>query len=222
MEDPRADFTDLRHALIQNVADLNEDAAIALVQRRLAQHDDPLTIVEDAQEGLRQVGERYERREYFLAGLIMGGEIFSEVMERLAPIIGQRFHGNAHGSILLGTVQGDIHDIGKNNFSLLLTSYGFTVHDLGVDVPPAEFLKQAQVVRPDIIGLSGLMTSSYDSMRATVALLRGADDRQVATRPIVLGGNQLTEEVCQYVGADAWAADAMSGVRVCQRLMARL
>ena len=214
------DTNNLRAELIRHVADLNELEALALVRSRLEQEVDPLTIVEDCQEGLRQVGERYERQEYFLSGLIMAGEIFREAMEILTPVIGVRFSGSDSGVILLGTVEGDIHDIGKNNLSLLLTSYGFTVHDLGVDVPPGEFLTRALQVRPDIIGLSGLLTSSYDSMRETVSLLRTSTDPKIGSVPIVIGGNQLNEEVRQYVGADAWVTDAMTGVRLCQRLLA--
>jgi methanogenic corrinoid protein MtbC1 len=211
---------DLRNKLIGFVADLKEQEALALVQERIEQNDDPLALVEDCQEGLRIVGERYERREYYLSGLIMAGEIFREVMEILSPIIEVRLSGSEKGTILLGTVQGDIHDIGKNNLSLLLTCYGFTVHDLGVDVPPEEFLAQALQTWPDIIGLSGLLTSSYDSMRATAQMVRSNTDPRLALIPIVIGGNQLNEQVCQYVGADAWVTDAMSGVRLCQSLIA--
>lgn len=206
--------------LIGYVADLKEQEALAFVQARIEHNDDPLAMVENCQEGLRIVGERYERQEYYLSGLIMAGEIFREVMEILAPIIEVRFSGSENGAILLGTVEGDIHDIGKNNLSLLLTCYGFTVHDLGVDVPPEEFLNQAMRKHPHIIGLSGLLTSSYDSMRNTVQVLRSTSDREIASIPIVIGGNQLNEQVCQYVGADAWVTDAMSGVRLCQRLIA--
>ncbi|MCS6906434.1 MAG: B12-binding domain-containing protein, partial [Anaerolineales bacterium] len=147
----------LRTALIQNIADLNENAVLSLVQALIEGQINPLDIVQDCQEGMRQVGERYERGEYFLSALIMAGEIFREVMEMITPLIKERFRGNESGVILLGTVEGDIHDIGKNNLSLLLTSYGFTVHDLGVDVPPSEFLRQALARHPDIIGLSGLL-----------------------------------------------------------------
>ncbi|MGB9521248.1 MAG: cobalamin B12-binding domain-containing protein, partial [Anaerolineales bacterium] len=171
------------------------------------------------QEGMRQVGERYEKGEYYLSALIMAGEIFREVMDILTPIIKEQFQGNESGIILLGTVEGDIHDIGKNNLSLLLTCYGFTVHDLGVDVPAPEFLRAALAIRPDIIGLSGLLTSSYESMRNTVQLLRSTPDERITHTPIVIGGNQLNEQVCEYVGADAWVNDAMSGVRLFQRLL---
>jgi methanogenic corrinoid protein MtbC1 len=219
MMESRSKTNDPRAELVRCVADLKELEAIAIVQARLDRNDDPFKIVEDCQEGLRQVGERYERQEYYLSGLIMAGEIFRQAMEILTPVIEVRFSGHESGVILLGTVAGDIHDIGKNNLSLLLTSYGFTVHDLGVDVPPSEFLYKALESRPDIIGLSGLLTGSYDSMRETVQLIRHSKDRQIASTPIILGGNQLNEQVCDYVGASNWVTDAMTGVRLCQKLI---
>ncbi len=208
-----------RLTLIAHVADLNENEVLSLVETRVAAGHDPLGIIEDCQEGLRQVGERYERQEYYLSGLIMAGEIFREVMEMVQPLIVEKFTGNESGTILLGTVKGDIHDIGKNNLSMLLTCYGFSVHDLGVDVSPSEFLLQAMQIQPDIIGLSGLLTSSYDSMKETIDLLRISGDAAIAALPIVIGGNQLNEQVCRYVGADFWVNDAMTGVRLCQNVL---
>lgn len=211
--------TEGRTALIAAVADLKEQEALAMVNQRLAAGDNPLKIVEDCQEGLRQVGLRYEQQEYYLTGLIMAGEIFRGVMELVQPVIEVQHSGNETGTVLLGTVLGDIHDIGKNNLNMLLTCYGFTVHDLGVDVPPAEFLLQAVEIKPDIIGLSGLLTSSYDTMRETIALLRNAGNSHLTHVPIIIGGNQLNEQVCQYVKADYWVNNAMAGVRLCLRLM---
>jgi methanogenic corrinoid protein MtbC1 len=208
-----------RLTLIAHVADLNENEVLSLVEARVANGHDPLAIIEDCQEGLRQVGERYEQQQYFLSGLIMAGEIFREVMEIVQPSIEEKFTGNESGTILLGTVKGDIHDIGKNNLSMLLTCYGFSVYDLGVDVPPSEFLLQAMQVRPDIIGLSGLLTSSYDAMKETIDLLRISGDAAIAALPIIIGGNQLNEQVCRYVGADFWVNDAMTGVRLCQDVL---
>ncbi len=210
---------DKRAELVMHVADLNEIEALALVKARIHTGEDPLAVVEDCQEGLRQVGERYEQRIYYLSGLIMAGEIFREAMELLRPFIELRFSGNETGTILLGTVKGDIHDIGKNSLSMLLTSYGFTVHDLGVDVPPVEFLLEAIQVKPDIIGLSGLLTSSFDAMRETINIIRLSGENEISTLPTIIGGNQLTQQVCQYVGADHWVTDAMTGVRLCQQLL---
>ena len=210
---------DKRAELVLHVADLNETEALALVEARLQTSEDPLAVVEDCQEGLRQVGERYEQQVYYLSGLIMAGEIFREAMELLRPHIELRFSGNETGTILLGTVGGDIHDIGKNSLSMLLTSYGFTVHDLGVDVAPVEFLLEAIQVNPDIIGLSGLLTSSFETMRETINIIRLSGEKGISTLPIIIGGNQLTQQVCQYVGADHWVTDAMTGVRLCQQLL---
>lgn len=209
----------LRLTLIAHVADLNEKEVLSLVETRIACGHNPLAIIEDCQEGLRQVGERYERQEYYLSGLIMAGEIFREVMELAQPIIENQFTGNESGTILLGTVKGDIHDIGKNNLSMLLTCYGFSVRDLGVDVSPADFLLQAIQTKPDIIGLSGLLTSSYDAMRETIHLIRHSGNPTITSIPIIIGGNQLNEQVCQYVGGDYWVTDAMTGVRLCQSLL---
>jgi methanogenic corrinoid protein MtbC1 len=207
-------------ALIHHVAELNEQAVLALAQERLSDGDDPLSIVEDCQEGMRRVGERYEQGRYYLSGLIMAGEIFREVMELAQPVIEAQISGEKSGRVLLGTVQGDIHDIGKNIQGMLLSCHGFTVYDLGVDVPPAEFLAQAKKVKPDIIGLSGLLTSSYDVMRDTITLIREPTVPELADLPIIIGGTSINEQVCQYVGADHWVVNSMEGVRLCQRLLA--
>jgi methanogenic corrinoid protein MtbC1 len=215
-----ANRREIQAAMIHHVAELNEQAVLALVQERLSDGDDPLSIVEDCQEGMRRVGERYEQGRYYLSGLIMAGEIFREVMELAQPVIEAQISGEKSGRVLLGTVQGDIHDIGKNIQGMLLSCHGFTVYDLGVDVPPAEFLAQAKKVKPDIIGLSGLLTSSYDVMRDTITLIRDTAVPELADLPIIIGGTSINEQVCQYVGADHWVVNSMEGVRLCQRLLA--
>jgi methanogenic corrinoid protein MtbC1 len=202
-------------ALIVAISDLQEETALALVRQRLDAGDDPLLIIEDCKEGMNQVGLRYERREYYLAGLIMAGEIFRQVMELLQPVVEHQVSGQSSGRILLGTVEGDIHDLGKNIVNMLLSCHNFVVRDLGVDVSPAAFAEQAAQMQPHLVGLSGLLTNSYDAMRETIALLRAQGYRG----PIVIGGGQLNEEVCQYVGADHWTTDAISGVELCRRLV---
>jgi methanogenic corrinoid protein MtbC1 len=151
----------------------------------------------------------------------MAGEIFREVTELIHPVIKENVQGNESGRILLGTVQGDIHDIGKNILTMLLGCYGFAVYDLGVNVAPAKFVTKAGNVRPNLVGLSGLLTSSYDTMRDTIALFRRNSDDRVANVPIIIGGGAINDQVCQYVGADYWMANAMDGVRLCQRLTAK-
>jgi methanogenic corrinoid protein MtbC1 len=207
--------TDTSAILIAAIADLQEETTLALVRQRLEAGADPLLILKDCHEGMRQVGVRYERNEYFLAGLIMAGEIFRQVMALLQPVVERQVSGQASGRVLLGTVEGDIHDLGKNIVNMLLSCHKFVVHDLGVDVPPTTFAEQAALVQPHLIGLSGLLTNAYDAMRETIALLR-AEGYQ---GPIIIGGGQLSEKVCEYVGADLWSTDAVTGVEQCQHLI---
>ncbi len=207
--------------LAVHLANLEEEAVLGLVRRRVAEGDDPLRIVEECVQGIWEVGERYARREYFVSGLIMGGEIFREVVEVIEPLLQGRSVGGSVGTVLLGTVAGDIHDLGKNLLAILLRCHGFTVHDLGVDVAPAQFAAAAAALRPDVIGLSGILTVAYDSMRETVDLLRAAGPDGQQPPPIIIGGGMINEKVRVYVGADYWATDAINGVRLCEELVAR-
>lgn len=213
-EQPNNDSaTDLSQAL----ADLLESQALAIVQARLERGDDPLQIIEDCQAGMREVGDRYAERRYYLSGLIMAGDILREIMEMVLPLVEEKFSGHTSGRVLLGTVQGDIHDLGKNLLMMLLRSYGFSVLDLGVDVAPAQFVEQARDFKPHVIGMSGLITAAHSSMRNTTITLRAMMAEDGVQIPILLGG-QVDEQVCRYVDADYWSTDAMEGVRLCQRL----
>ncbi len=209
-----------REQLIGFIAELEEEAVLKLVQQRLEAGDDPLQIVEECNEGMRLVGQRYERGEFYVSGLIMSGEIFREVIELAQPRLEQQTRGQSSGTVLMGTVSGDIHDIGKNIAGMLLACYGFTVIDLGVDVPPAVFAAKAVETRPDVVGLSGLITASFEAMKTTVDAVRMAAQAQHCSFPIVIGGGMIDEQVCRYVGADYWVNNAMDGVRLCQRLIA--
>jgi methanogenic corrinoid protein MtbC1 len=208
-----------RKALITHLVDLDETYVLKAVRRLLDEGQDPLAIIEDCEHAMRLVGERYERREYYLSALIMAGEIFREVMIISQPSMEQRLTGSASGRVLLGTVQGDIHDIGKDIVALALRCYGFTVEDLGVDVPPQHFLERVQNNPPDVIGLSGLVMVAYESMRETVQLVRGHTTPGQPAIPIIIGGSTLSEAICRFVGADFWTTDAFEGVRICQRIV---
>ncbi len=207
-----------RQELITRLTDLEEDHVLKLVQQLSNEGQDPLKIIEDCEQAMRVVGERYEKHEYYLSGLIMAGEIFREVMSIVQPLLERRLTGHASGRVLLGTVAGDIHDIGKGIFEIALRCYGFTVEDLGVDVPPQRFLERVQSHPPDIIGLSGLITLSYESMKETIKLIREHRVPAHPAIPIIIGGGTLSERVTRYVGADYWTTDAMEGVRICQQI----
>lgn len=206
--------------LAHQLADLEEETVLKIVRQRIEAGDDLLQILEECNEGMQLVGKRYEQGEYYIAGLIMSGEIFREVVEIIQPLMVKKTDKKSSGRILVGTVSGDIHDIGKNMVGMLLACYGFTVIDLGVDVPPAEFAAKAIEIKPDIVGLSGLITASFEMMKETVSVLRSEARKNNLSFPILIGGGMIDHQVCQYVGADYWLKDAMAGVRLCQNLLA--
>ncbi len=210
---------DKRTALIDNLVELEENTVLSLVNEWLEAGSDPLEIIEAAQEAMRLVGERYEQRHYYISGMMMAGEIFREVMELVEPVLVTQVSASESGHILLGTVQGDIHDIGKNIFSTLLRCHGFSVKDLGVDVPPDRFVDAAIQIQPDIIALSGLLTISYESMKSTVHLVQSHDDQAVRSTPFIIGGGTVNAMVCTFVGAEYWASDAMFGVHLCKQII---
>ena len=202
--------------LVAAISDLKEDLAIDIVKKHLASNKDPIALIAECQEGLRLVGQRYENQEYFLAGLIMGGEIFKEVTELIQNTMKDPKSNKTNRAIvLIGTVAGDIHDLGKDIVKMLLKGHNFSVFDLGVDVPPSLFLDQAKAIQPDIIGLSGLIMNSYESMGETIQALR---DGGIIT-PIIIGGSLLSETVFKHTGADYWTTDANTGVEICKQLV---
>jgi methylmalonyl-CoA mutase cobalamin-binding domain/chain len=205
--------------LARLVADLEENTVLELVHERIEAGEDPLQIIYECNEGMREVGMRYEQGEYFVAGLIMSGEIFRQVVEMVQPFIEQQANRTSSGHVLVGTVSGDIHDLGKNMFGMLLSCHGFDVTDLGVDVPPEVFASKAAEIQPDIVGLSGLVTASFSMMKETVTALRQKSIQHGLTFPIIIGGGMIDEQICQFVGADYWVPDAMAGVRLTQELI---
>ena len=207
--------------LISCVEELKEDKALATVHSMLEAGEDPMRIIDSCQMGMRLVGELYHRREYYIAGLIMAGEILRQVVEIVQPQLTRLTPSKSAGTMLLGTVEGDIHDLGKDIFKILLECYGFTVVDLGVDVPAADFLSQAIIVKPDIIGISALLTGVFANLQSTIAVLR-ADTQLKADRiPIIIGGAQINQKVCEDVQADYWTTDAIEGVNICHKLIGR-
>ena len=209
---------DLRAALVE----LDEERTLKITREILAQGGvPPNSILGTCQDALRVVGERYEREEYFISGLIMAGELFKEVLELVQPLYEQEARRESTGTIVLGTVAKDIHDIGKNLFGTSLRSYGFEVIDLGVDVPPDRFVEEVRRSQADVVCLSGLIAAAFGSMKQTVDLLRAHEAELGYRPPVVLGGAIIDGRVCEYAGADSWSTDAMEGVRICQNLVAR-
>jgi methanogenic corrinoid protein MtbC1 len=213
-----SNFTE-RKKFISLLLELEEVEILDITKERLQAGDDPFEVIEDAQEAMQLVGERYEQGDYYISSMMMAGEIFREVIEIVEPELVQQATSKTSGVILLGTVQGDIHDIGKNIFQILLRSHGFTVIDLGVDVSPDDFVEKTLEIKPDIISLSGLLTIAYDAMREIINKVRKLEDEEISRTPFIIGGGTINEMVCGFVGADYWASDAMVGVQLCKQIM---
>jgi methanogenic corrinoid protein MtbC1 len=212
------DLTPEPHELSILLADLQEERVLALVRERLARGEDPLLLLEDCQKGMRIVGQRYEKEIYFVSGLIIAGEIMREIGKIVLPLLASNIDQRESGSVLLGTVQGDIHFIGKDIFKVLARCHGFKVHDLGVDVAPGAFVEAVQKTSPQIIGLSCLLSPCFQTMKSIISRIR-EQARFSGPAPSFIIGGMVDERVCEHVGADHWATDAMVGVHRCQEIM---
>jgi len=204
--------------LIKYVEQLDEEKVIELAEEMLNEDMAPLHLLDLVNEGMNRVGSLYENKDYYIADLIMAGLIFKNVLE-LDKMI-EHFHVKHNekiGKVVLGTVKGDIHDIGKDIFRGMLEANGFEVIDLGVDVPKEVFLKKYEEYKPDILGLSGVLTSTVDTMKETVKAFTEAGIRDKVK--IIVGGNHLTKDTCKFIGAENYTNDASTGVKVCQEWM---
>ena len=166
-------------------------------------------------KGAEEAGNLYEKEEFFLADLLMTGDAINAATEILKNSLNERSEIESKGTILIGTVEGDIHDIGKSLVVSLLQGQGFNIVDLGSDVPPEEFLRKAIEINPIIIGLSGLMTMSISKMVETVNLLK---NENIKSR-IIIGGGILSKESCEMIGADDFAKDGWEGVKKINNLI---
>ena len=208
MADPREEF-------INALVDLDEITCIELLNQRIAAKENPMSILEDVRKSTDIVGKRFEEGRYFVSDLMMAGEILSQIMTILKPLFGEHKMASK-GMIVVGTVQGDVHDIGKNIVSALLDAEGFDVVDIGVDQPPEEFVKAITEHHPKVVSLSGLLTEAIESMKNTVDAIKAAGLRDQVK--IIIGGGRCDEEAREHTGADAWADDAAAGVRKIKEL----
>jgi trimethylamine corrinoid protein len=197
-------------ALVKLMADLKEDEVLEHVKKRLDKGDDPLKILADARSAMEIVGKRFADGEYFIPDLIYAGEILKEISEMVKPKLKGGAEVKRLGTIVLGTVAGDIHDIGKDIVAFMLDISGFEVIDLGIDVPVQKFVDTLKTSKAPILALSGFLTLAFDTMKETVDAIKAAGLRDKVK--IMIGGGQIDEEVRRYTGADAYRPDAVSAV----------
>ena len=196
--------------LVQALADLKEEEVLRLVKERLSAGEDPLKILDDARRAVEIVGQRFETKEYFIPDLVYSGEILKEVTEIVKPKLTRAAQIDRLGKFVIGTVAGDIHDIGKNIVAFMLDVNGFEVYDLGIDVPAQEFIEKMEETNAGIVGLSGFLTLAFDSMKETIEAIKAAGLRDRVK--IMIGGGTLDDEIRKYTGADAYRPDAMAAV----------
>ena len=199
------------HQLVEAMANMQEDEALRIVDDLLAKGEDPGKILDLASEAMQVVGTRYQEGEYFLPELIMSGEMLRKIGEVLKPLLAAKTTETKKlGVVVLGTVRGDIHDIGKDIVGFMLEVNGFTVHDLGIDQPEEVFVKAVQDHKPQVLALSGFLSVAFDSMKSTIEQVEAAGLRQGLK--IIIGGGQMDDTVRKYTGADAFGMDAMEAV----------
>ncbi len=201
--------------MVNAIAEMREEEAIQLVRDMLDTGVKPMAILDAARQAMDIIGQQYEKGVYFLPELMMAGEIMGQIAEILKPKLAESPEVKRLGRVLIGTVQGDIHDIGKNIVTFMLDANGFEVLDLGVDVPPQKFVEAVRDFQPQVVGLSGFLTLAYDSMKATIQALEEAGLRDKVK--VMIGGGSVDEHVRTYTGADAYGRDAVTGVSLAKK-----
>jgi 5-methyltetrahydrofolate--homocysteine methyltransferase len=199
--------------LISNMADLMEEETIALVKELVQSGINPVDILDDASSAMAVVGKRFETGEYFIPDLMMAGEILKGISEIVKPLLEKEGPAKKKGKVLIGTVAGDIHDIGTDIVQFMLDVSGYDVLNIGIDVPVAVFVEKIKEFKPAVVGLSGFLTLAFDSMKKTVEAIEGAGLRKDVK--IMIGGGQIDDEIRKYAKADAYGKDAMAAVTLC-------
>jgi len=198
--------------LVKLLSDLKEPEALKFVESALARGTDPTALLEEAREGMNIVGKRFADQEYFIPDLMFSGEILKGIVKILEPHLKKSEKAKRLGKVVIGTVAGDIHNIGKDLVVFMLDVSGFEVMDLGIDVPARKFVDAIKESGSKIVGLSGFLTLAFDSMKETVEAIRKAGLRDNVK--IMIGGGQIDELVTKYTGADAYGRDAMAAVNL--------
>jgi methanogenic corrinoid protein MtbC1 len=197
------------------LAELEEQKVLEEVRKQLDAGVDPTEILAECQAGMVEVGERFQNQKYYVSDLMMSGEIFKGVTELLGPALVASAGDKKGETVIVGTVQGDIHDIGKDLVVGMLQASGYDVVDLGVDVAPATFVEKIRETKAKVLALSGLLTLAFDGMKETVEVLEREGLRNSVH--VMIGGGPVNESIKTYTGADAWGDDAMAAVRYCKQ-----
>jgi len=201
--------------LVALISELKKKEAIEVTERRLKAGEDPLKILDDGRKAMQIVGARFSEGTYFIPDLVYSGKILGEIAEIIKPVLSQSPESKKLAKIVIGTVAGDLHDLGKDLVTFMLDINGFEVYDLGIDVQPQTFVEKIKEVQPEVIGMSGFLTSVYQAMKDTVDAIAEAGLRDQVK--IMIGGGVMDDEVKRFSGADAYGRDAMAAVNLARK-----
>ena len=196
--------------LVDTLVNMQEQEALEIAKELIESGEDPLEILGSCSKAMEVVGKRFETGEYFLPQLVMAGEMLRQISEMLKPKLKGAPQSERLGKVVIGTVKGDLHDLGKDIVIFMLDVNGFDVMDLGIDVPPDKFVDAIKEFQPEVVGLSGFLTVAFDSMKETVDAIRDANLRGKVK--IMIGGGQIDDEIRRYTEADAYGLNAMDAV----------
>jgi corrinoid protein of di/trimethylamine methyltransferase len=196
--------------LVEQLLVLEEEQVLADIRESLEKGEDPLALVEALREGMTLVGKSFEDKEYFLSELIMSAEIFKEAIALIEPHLGSDA-GPSRGKVVVGTVKGDIHDIGKNIVATLLKGAGYEVNDLGTDVPTEKIVQIIKEDNPNYLGLSALLTTTMLEMGVVIKALEENNLRDKVK--VLIGGAAVSDEYAEEIGADAFCIDGFDAIR---------
>ena len=200
----------MSNKLVDAIANMREEEALKTASDMLDGNEDPMKILDACREAMVIVGERFEKGEYFLPELMLSGEMLKQIADMTQECMTKGSEIQRRGKVLIGTVEGDIHDIGKDIVTFMLDVNGFEVMDLGIDVPPQKFVDSIKSFQPVVVGLSGFLTLAFDSMKITIDAIAEAGLRDQVK--IIIGGGVIDEGIKNYTGADAYGTDAMAAV----------
>jgi len=201
--------------LLDDMINMREEEAVETAKALMDSNADPIAVLGSCMKAMEEVGKRFEKGQYYLPELMMAGEMLQQISEMIKPRLKGDVARQKKGRVLMGTVEGDIHNIGKDIVTFLLDVNGYDVKDIGIDIPPAKFVEEIKAFKPQVVGMSGLLTLAFDSMKKTVEAIEAAGLRKDVK--IMIGGGIVSENTRVYCGADAFGKDAMEGVTLAKK-----
>ncbi len=202
-------------SLVDLIVDMQEEEAVAQARQMLNSGISPIAVLDECREAMQVVGKKFEEGEFFVPELILAGDIMQAISAEAKPLIQQQNGQEKLGKVVIGTVEGDIHDVGKDIVVMMLDVNGFEVYDLGIDVPAQVFVDKIKEVQPQVVALSGFLTLAFDSMKSTIEEIGKAGLRD-SLKIMVVGGT-VDEQVRVYAKADGYGFDAMTAVNLAKQ-----